>query len=612
MSAGTIVMDTWDQHDGAGEGQISVGTQNGGWTQYAGTFNSGTNEEVKIRVFTQVAITGSAYIDNIVLEEESPPFITSTPPMTVDVQEEYSYTVTTVDLNGDPITISGVNIPSWLDFNEATGVLSGVPSNSKIGDHPVELQASDGSNVREQSFTIRVTIPGNNAPTIDSSAPTGLNEYDLYHYPMVASDVDGDPLTFIETSVPSWMSLDATGYLSGVPTSSDTGVHSVTVSVSDGQITTDQTFDLMVFEIPDPVSNLVPNGSFENGSTSWTLGNGADISSADSQDGGSSLRVYQTSSATWQNVTVVNGVTYNLSVWINAAGLTAEKVVFDTQDEYDDTCQFVVTSGTGWTRYTGSFTATDTSVKLRVFATSASFAGTVYVDNIVIEPASSAITVAPVFTSTPVLTAEADHLYKYAIDTDDGDSENLTLSGLTIPSWLTLVELDGDVSMLTGVPESANVGSHPVTLQVSDGQNSTNQSFSISVSAATFDPGYDAWANSSGAGAATADADGDGRNNLYEYALNGDPDNSGNKGVDPIVVKEGAAVKFIHQKRNDDANLVYTVELTTNLVTGTWASGGTSVIGTDVQGGGTFYDVVTNSVPATDPQSYIRLKILNQ
>ena len=121
------------------------------------------------------------------------------------------------------------------------------------------------------------------------------------------------------------------------------------------------------------------NGSFESGGTApayWTLGGTASArpvppKTALSQCG--SRRPPAGLSAR-QTVTVQNGVTYTLSVWIATVGVSGATAVFDTNDRYDSTCQFLVGGTTGWTKYSGSFTATNTSVTLRMFASNTNFA----------------------------------------------------------------------------------------------------------------------------------------------------------------------------------------------------------------------------------------------
>ncbi|MDT3283016.1 putative Ig domain-containing protein, partial [Shewanella scandinavica] len=87
---------------------------------------------------------------------------------------------------------------------------------------------------------------------------------------------------------------------------------------------------------------------------------------------------------------------------------------------------------------------------------------------------------APTISSTAITAATQDAAYSYsfaASDTDVGDV--LTLSAVTKPSWLSFNAATG---VLSGTPSNADVGSHAVTLKVTDTDGLTaEQSFSITV-----------------------------------------------------------------------------------------------------------------------------------
>jgi hypothetical protein len=119
--------------------------------------------------------------------------------------------------------------------------------------------------------------------------------------------------------------------------------------------------------------------------------------------------------------------------------------------------------------------------------------------------------------------------------------------------------------------------------------------------------GYDLWASGHGIGAATNDLDADGLSNFGEYALGGDPTNSAVKGISPVFSKSGNGFIYVHPKRSDDSTLIYTVEISTNLVSGTWTNEGYTVTGTNVTGGS--IDFVTNDVGIIEKDKFIRLKI---
>ncbi|MBM4152041.1 MAG: hypothetical protein FJ220_00775 [Kiritimatiellaceae bacterium] len=147
---------------------------------------------------------------------------------------------------------------------------------------------------------------------------------------------------------------------------------------------------------PTAASNLVLNSSFENGGAapvSWVRSGSATGSTGSAQDGANSLRITTANSSATQTLAIQSNTTYNLSVWVNVSGLTAGSAVFDTSDKYDGAGQgqFVLAATTaGWVKYSGSFTATNSSVTLRMF-TGSTFSGTVYFDQVVLEPATQLV-----------------------------------------------------------------------------------------------------------------------------------------------------------------------------------------------------------------------------
>lgn len=130
---------------------------------------------------------------------------------------------------------------------------------------------------------------------------------------------------------------------------------------------------------------IVTNRSFEVNTASWTLSGSAARSTTTAAEGGvASLRINTASSQATQTVPIEVGKTYNINVSVNVSARTAGMIVFDTNDQYDGAGQgqftFTATNG-GWKKYSGSFTATNTSLKIRMFSDK-SFAGTAYFDQV--------------------------------------------------------------------------------------------------------------------------------------------------------------------------------------------------------------------------------------
>ena len=89
----------------------------------------------------------------------------------------------------------------------------------------------------------------NGAPTITSTAKVNATGSEAYTYDVDATDPDGDVLSYSLTVSPTGMSISSsTGAISWTPTNSQTGIHNITVQVSDGTLTDTQLFNLSVAE----------------------------------------------------------------------------------------------------------------------------------------------------------------------------------------------------------------------------------------------------------------------------------------------------------------------------------------------------------------------------
>jgi hypothetical protein len=77
---------------------------------------------------------------------------------------------------------------------------------------------------------------GNSGPTISGSPPPAILISEMYEFEPIATDPDGDSLTFQVRNRPNWASFDAaTGQLSGQPTLDNVGTYEdIVISVSDG------------------------------------------------------------------------------------------------------------------------------------------------------------------------------------------------------------------------------------------------------------------------------------------------------------------------------------------------------------------------------------------
>jgi len=225
------------------------------------------------------ACGGSSSDDNVTADVNSAPTISSTAVTTIESGTLYSYSLVAADSNGDTLTMSAANLPDWLTFDSATGILSGTATESDAGDTAITLTVSDGIDDTTQSFTISVVVPEpvNNAPVITSTGITAATASADYSYTLAATDADSDSLTMSAPTKPAWLTFDeATGILSGSPANSDEGDHAVVLAVTDGSDETTQSFTITVSIItpentaPEITSTSVINATVDTAYT-YTL-----------------------------------------------------------------------------------------------------------------------------------------------------------------------------------------------------------------------------------------------------------------------------------------------------------------------------------------------------
>lgn len=196
------------------------------------------NHNVTLRVSDgSINIDQSFVIE--VINVNDPPSFTSTPLAVVNEDAAYSYTVAATDIDASTVlTYSAPVLPDWMEFDAATKILSGTPTNDEVGIFDVTLRVNDGNVDVDQQFTVTVNNV-NDLPVVTSSPILTVKADQAYMYEIVATDVDeGDVLTYsADASLPSWLTFTSganSGILSGTPTATHVGSHAIILKVSDG------------------------------------------------------------------------------------------------------------------------------------------------------------------------------------------------------------------------------------------------------------------------------------------------------------------------------------------------------------------------------------------
>lgn len=167
------------------------------------------------------------------------PVISGTPATSVSVGQAYAFQPSASDPDGNTLTYSIVNRPSWATFSSSTGRLTGTPSSSVAGMtfSNIAISVSDGTlKASLAPFSVTVTT-GNRTPVISGTPATSAAVGQAYAFQPSASDPDGNTLTYSIVNRPSWATFStSTGRLTGTPGSSVAGMTfgGITISVSDG------------------------------------------------------------------------------------------------------------------------------------------------------------------------------------------------------------------------------------------------------------------------------------------------------------------------------------------------------------------------------------------
>jgi hypothetical protein len=161
------------------------------------TFNTGTGRlsgtptQAQAAQYVDIRITvsdgmASATLPAFTITVETgnrAPTISGSPATSIVEGQAYSFTPTASDADGDTLSFTITNRPSWATFNTSTGRLSGTPGAGTVGTYSnIQIRVSDGTvEAALPAFSITVQQAANGSATLSWNAPT--------------TRTDGSPLT---------------------------------------------------------------------------------------------------------------------------------------------------------------------------------------------------------------------------------------------------------------------------------------------------------------------------------------------------------------------------------------------------------------------------------
>ncbi len=214
------------------------------------------NHVVRVRVTDLGGLSVERGFD-LLVSDNHPPQITSTPATTATIGAEYQYDVEASDADGDALSYGLTQAPTGMQIDGSSGLIRWTPAAVASVDVEVRVLDSRGG-FALQRYTLQVSGPVNHPPVITSTPSTSASPGRAYAYLIDATDPDNDVLSVLVPVKPAGMTLNEfTGQLMWTPTSAQLGTHAVQVQVIDGRGgSATQSFNIVVGEI---VGNQPPS-----------------------------------------------------------------------------------------------------------------------------------------------------------------------------------------------------------------------------------------------------------------------------------------------------------------------------------------------------------------
>lgn len=201
----------------------------------------------------------------MVTDSNQAPVITSSPVTIALVGSIWTYQPTVVDSDGDAISWQLTTSPDGMSINSATGLTQWAPNVSQTGSKTVNIRATDSKGgFTDQLFYVFVSKP-NHPPQIVSTPVLSASVGSVYQYQVIATDIDGDALTYSLLEGPPGLSIAKSGKISWAVLLTATGSNRVRVRVDDNRGGVDsQSYELAAYTNSD--YGTLTGGVFGDGS----------------------------------------------------------------------------------------------------------------------------------------------------------------------------------------------------------------------------------------------------------------------------------------------------------------------------------------------------------
>ncbi len=514
------------------------GTATFNWTP---NFTQAGNYSVNVTVTDGGGLSNTQSFNITVNNVNRAPALDAIGNQTVNEGQSLTFTATASDPDGNALTFTGSNLPTGASVS-ATGAFSWTPSFTQAGNYPnVTITVTDnGSPALSATRSFNITVGNTDRPPVLSPSPIGsrnVNEGELLEIALSATDPDSDPLTFTGANLPTGATVtdnnNGTATFSWTPDFTQAGNYpNVTLTVSDGTLTDSEIFTISVGDVNrPPVLSPSPIGD-----RTLTVGQTLTIQIAASDPDGGALTFSNANLPTGATLTPTGPGAATFS-WTPSATQTGTfpnltLTVTDTGG-LSDSESFNVTVGTAANRPPvlnpiGNQTATENQLltftvnasdpdgdALTFSATNPLPTGATLIDNnngtatfnwtpdftqagnydVTITVSDGALTDSEQITITvgnvnrpPVLnpignqTATENQLLTFTVNASDPDGGTLTFTATSLlPSGATLTDNNNGTATFNWTPNFAQAGNYSVTITVSDGSLTDQETITITV-----------------------------------------------------------------------------------------------------------------------------------
>jgi PKD repeat protein len=188
--------------------------------------------------------------ETITIKVNRAPVFNTIEDQSVNEADTLELVISATDADADALSYTAEGLPDGAEFvdnQDNTATLTWTPDYEQSGEYTVTFTVTDGAFSITEDVLITVEHT-NREPEIAMYPYQLVIDSEQLEFTVNASDPDADELVFSSDNLPEGASLDsATGLFSWIPTEEQVGIHAVTFTASDGELSASDTVEIYVY-----------------------------------------------------------------------------------------------------------------------------------------------------------------------------------------------------------------------------------------------------------------------------------------------------------------------------------------------------------------------------